>query len=310
MKSISDRPLRRKPPSRTREDRQKLAAETAALMESSISYIDSEDFRAVPRDELLAEPATSVSAAGQQPSAPSGTPPYLAALYEFPIFNREQEYQIFRKMHFLRSEAALLRDRLSLSALSAQRVRRIQELLRSADEVRNRIVQCNLRLVVSIAKMMVDSANSLEDLISEGNFPLIRAAELFNYTRGLRFSTYATWAIRNGLYRTSGRNRRTQQRFRPEEPDWMRHVPAVKAQREEVEALQESERLRQLVSQLDDRSQIILRDRFGLGDQQRPARFRELAAKLKLSSERVRQLLEHALNQLRSLDCPDYSRRL
>lgn len=271
-------------------------------MESSIDYIDCADFHTVAPDVLLAEPKLAAVSTEKRVQAPADTPPYLAALYEFPLLSREQEYHIFRKMHYLRFQAAELQKKLSLSSLNAKRVEQIQSLLRQADDVRNGIVQCNLRLVVSIAKTMVNSANSLDDLISEGNFPLIRAAELFDYTRGLRFSTYATWAVRNGLYRTSSRNHRNHQRFRADASDRLLQAPETKSRAEQHEANLDAERLRELVSQLDDRSQTILRDRFGLDDQHRPARFHELAKKLKLSSERVRQLLERALNQLRSLD--------
>lgn len=283
-----------------------LAAKTAELMESTISFIECADYEIVPREELLAEPSTSMGDLNERTHAPADTPPYLASLYEFPLLDRQQEYQIFRKMHFLRYEAAQLQARLTLSRLNARRVARIQALLAEADAVRNRIVQCNLRLVVSIAKTLVDGANSLDDLISEGNFPLIRAAEIFDFTRGLRFSTYATWAIRNGLFRVTTRNRRTQSRFRTDEPDWLLQSAADASGPEEPGV--DRERMQQLVNQLDDRSRTIVRDRFGLTGKRHPAKFRELASKLRLSSERVRQLLAKALDHLRSQDLGTTSR--
>ena len=66
---------------------------------------------------------------------------------------------------------------------------------------RNRLIECNLRLVVRIARRYQQRALPLLDLIEEGNLGLIRAAELFNPTRGFRFSTYATWWIREGIER-------------------------------------------------------------------------------------------------------------
>ena len=61
-------------------------------------------------------------------------------------------------------------------------------------EVKNQIIQSNLRLVVSIAKQYVNSQNELFDLISDGNVSLMRAVEKFDFSFGYKFSTYATWA--------------------------------------------------------------------------------------------------------------------
>ena len=65
--------------------------------------------------------------------------------------------------------------------------------------VKNRIVEMNLRLVVSIAKMRVRPGYDLSECVSDGNFGLIKAVDAFDFARGYRFSTYATWAIRNVL---------------------------------------------------------------------------------------------------------------
>lgn len=281
--------------------RQRLAERTAAMMETTIAYIDSEDFRCLPEKILLTDPR--LEAGTDRP--PAGTPPYLAALYDFPLLTREQELQWFRKMNYLRYRAAQTQQSLTLSKLSAAKMNRIESLLRQSAEIRNRIVQCNLRLVVSIAKTLVDSANSLDDLISEGNLPLIRAAEIFDFTRGLRFSTYATWAIRNGLFRVATRQRKQRQRFWASEPGQLELQLGDRAQeRTDSEQLtpEEGRQLLKLVTKLDPRSRTIIVERFGLGKPHKePAKFHELATKLNLSTERVRQLLARALGNLRDL---------
>ena len=78
----------------------------------------------------------------------------------------------------------------------------IDELYEGAVLVKNKIVQSNLRLVVSIAKRHVASTDDFFALVSDGNMSLIRAVEKFDYSRGNKFSTYASWAIMKNFART------------------------------------------------------------------------------------------------------------
>ena len=79
----------------------------------------------------------------------------------------------------------------------------IEELYDEAVTTENQIVRANLRLVVSIAKRHVSPVENFFELVSDGNISLMRAVEKFDYSRGLKFSTYASWAIMKNFARTN-----------------------------------------------------------------------------------------------------------
>ena len=95
-----------------------------------------------------------------------------------------------------------LREISRISLLSASKESYLAERVEQGDrDARNSLIEANLRLVVSIAKKYVGQGLSLEDLIGEGNIGLIRAVTKFDYRKGFRFSTYATWWIKQAITR-------------------------------------------------------------------------------------------------------------
>ena len=145
---------------------------------------------------------------------PAGLPPYLASLYDVPLLSREQEAHLFRKMNYLKYKAGKLRDELDPSQPKSSTMDEIEGLYHEAVSTKNQIIRANLRLVVSIAKRHVGPAENFFELVSDGNVSLMRAAEKFDFTRGYKFSTYASWAIMKNYARTIPDEHRYRDRFR------------------------------------------------------------------------------------------------
>ncbi|MDE6732554.1 MAG: RNA polymerase sigma factor RpoD, partial [Oscillospiraceae bacterium] len=103
-----------------------------------------------------------------------------------------------------------LKDIGKIPLLSAEEEIKLAERMKNGDEAaKNRLIEANLRLVVSIAKKYVRRGMQFLDLIQEGNMGLIKAVEKFDYTKGFKFSTYATWWVRQAITRAIADQART-----------------------------------------------------------------------------------------------------
>jgi RNA polymerase primary sigma factor len=133
---------------------------------------------------------------------------YLQEIGRYPLLTPQQEVELAMQMEAGIRASEKLEDDLASELPVADRVI-LQRAARNADRARKRLVEANLRLVVSIAKKYVGRGLSLLDLIQEGNLGLIRAVEKFDYRKGFKFSTYATWWIRQAVTRALADQART-----------------------------------------------------------------------------------------------------
>jgi RNA polymerase primary sigma factor len=224
-----------------------------------------------------------------------------ADLQDSKFLTREQEVHLFRKMNFLKYQAAQLHQAINPSPAHCPDLDRVEELLREAGAIRNRIIRSYVRLVIFTVKKCAGASQDFSDLVSEGNVALLRASEQFDFARGTRFSTYATLALTNDLIRRIPRERSRQVRFANGHEGQL-HDLADHRDGDRADAInQEHSRsmIRKMIGYLNIREQTIVVRRFGLdGEKQTLA---QVGRELGISKERIRQLESRALDKLRYL---------
>src|SRR5439155_1515656 len=180
------------------------AAALATEEETPPATIHDDEVQPVPEEAL-----TPLPAKGEDPVRL-----YLKEIGKVPLLTAQQEVQIGRRIDALAKESR--RNRTTAPAKELKRLeseagllrKQLQTLLaeietsdRTVRQAKRELMEANLRLVVSVAKRYLGSDLSLLDLVQEGNIGLMKAVDRFQYRRGFKFSTYATWWIRQAITR-------------------------------------------------------------------------------------------------------------
>ena len=271
------------------------------ILELPLDHIPNDCFSKRNAEKTIMGPLPESDKKSRAARPPSGLPPYLASLYDVPLLNREQEGHLFRKLNFLKYKASKLRESIDLANAKSSVMDEIESLYDQAVEVKNQIVQANLRLVVSIAKRHVSQSEEFFGLVSDGNMSLIRAAEKFDYARGNKFSTYASWAIMKNFARTIPQEFKQRDRFRTSSDEMFVTAEDLRKGQYEQESAQELREFQvdKILESLDDREQKIIISRFGLDHKFEPQTLKEVGAQMGVTKERIRQIEARALSKLR-----------
>jgi RNA polymerase sigma factor (sigma-70 family) len=279
----------------------RLRAERLLMIEIGYLYHRSFDEPGVERKILRPPSAQDEGARGRR--APSNADFYLARLYEVPLLSQEVETHLFRKMNYLKFRADRLRQKLNPRTATVSQLDKIERLQAEAQETRNQIIEANLRLVFSLAKRYASVGSSaFDEFMGEGHVTLMRAVEKFDFSRGVKFSTYATWAVVNGcnalLKKQSSANRQAFCQSIDGVEDYIADHRVTAGEERSVQELRRA--VGELLLGLNSRERAIIEARFGFDLNQSPT-LKELGEGLGISKERVRQLQQRALEKLRTL---------
>ncbi len=195
------------------QDVEQLEETFAALMSAGISYVEDEAIHEEPTEEDLTvaedEEATSVRNLVVDDLENIDTDDtiglYLKEVSRVPLLTAEEEVELAQRIE----RGRMAREELAKGNVSNRRRLELRKLIEDGWAAREHLITANSRLVISVAKKYMGRGVPFLDLIQEGNIGLIRATKKFDYRRGHKFSTYATWWIRQAVTRAIADQGRT-----------------------------------------------------------------------------------------------------
>ncbi|MEM6470022.1 MAG: sigma-70 family RNA polymerase sigma factor [Planctomycetota bacterium] len=261
--------------------------------------------------EALMAPPKGPANRRKSNAKPSNLPSYFAHLYRTPLLSAKEELHYFRRYNYLRfREASLVeiledmsqgRNGKRLNAARLDVEEELESIRFAIKRCRDLLIESNLRLVVALAKRYSESSIiELDEFVAIGNTALMRSVELFDFRRGLRFSTYAYQAVGRAMLTLLNKNRRYSQTFVSVGEGFSElaeegHIDSFEAEWEAVEAL-ESARI--LIEELESRDKFIVMSRFGIDRDHNGQSFSRIAADVGLSTTRTVQLFNRSMKKL------------
>lgn len=273
------------------------------LVQQPVDYMYNPDFDDPSKEaEILAEmpgqKEFDAKRAGKTP--PKDVPPHMAHLYEWPLLTKEQEQHVFRKMNFLKHKLHKLQEAIDPAQAKVKELQQMEQLKQGIRDARDVLINCNQRLVYAQAKQKLALGENIDDLVSDGNLSLMRAVEKFDYGRGNKFSTYATWAIMKNFARSIPDAKTHKQRYMTGHDELFEAKADVRTDEQEVLALADQARARvnRLLEHLDARTREVIRMRTGL-DGSEEMTLEQIGQHFGITKERVRQINVRGMKMLR-----------
>jgi len=272
------------------------------IMAGGVEYVYNEEFDAPNADEMILKLRPDENTLQHVGRRRTHVPAYLTDLCKVPLLGKEEEPEIFRRYNYLKYKLYCLWDEMRPSQLTANSLEMLRWLRNEASELRNRILEANLRLVIRMAYKHVGPMANVNELISDGNISLMQAVEKFDYGKGFRFSTYASWALLKNFAKSIPEENYHGEKFVTGQAMLLDSVPDPKEslRREELNHSIRAA-INRVLSKLNERERSIVRCRFGIGEEDHAQTLGEVGDKMQVTRERVRQIEARALEKMRIL---------
>ena len=273
------------------------------LLEQPVEYIHNETFEVAANDAEFLKPMPNEEQFATQArnmTPPRDVPAEMAHLYRWPLLSKDQEQHLFRQMNYLKYKLNRVREKAGPGAVRVGDLRQLEDLQARIRWVRDRLINCNTRLVASIAKKHAGLFDNLPELMSDGTISLMRAVEKFDYARGNKFSTYATWAIMKNFARSIPDEKHHRERYVTGHEEMFEGRPDVRTDEQEIVAQADMarDRVSKLLDGLDPRTREVIRMRNGL-DGNAEMTLEQIGQHFGITKERVRQINVRGMKQLR-----------
>lgn len=290
---------------RTRSSMYRVINEVRAeqLLRQPVDYIYNADFD---------DPTKAAEMAGPMPDevdfndklktmrAPKDVEAHMTYLYERPLLNFKQEQHLFRKMNFLKHLLKQLQERIDPAKVKVSDLAEVEQLWAKIKGVRDVLIECNLRLVHKLASQHMQASQGLDELKSDAHISLMRAVEKFDYGRGFKFSTYATWAIVKNFARSIPDEYTHRSKYMTGHDEMLEHRMDTHSDESELMmvAEQAKQRVNRLLAHLDPRTREVIRMRTGI-DGSEEMTLEQIGQHFGITKERVRQINVRGMKQLR-----------
>jgi RNA polymerase primary sigma factor len=281
-----------------------------ALLAKKIEFIYSDEFAGENAQEDITGPREVLEILDKRlmPRKKEGAyVDYIENLKNAPVLNRQQEQDLFRRYNYLKYRAGQFREQIRKGHTRSANLDEVEQCLAEAEAIKELIIRANLRLVVSIAGRHTITGANIADLVSIGNVSLMQAVEKFDYTRGFRFSTYASWVITKDFARRlpgerirADRTVGAQAEIGEKQATSQTDIAAVERARNDL--------IQTVKNNLDSREQFVIINHFGLeGNLVRKNKktLKQIGDELGVGKERVRQIELVALQKLRQTLSPE-----